>query len=179
MTCIVGLVDKHKVWIAGDSAGVDGLSLVQRADRKVFINGPYVFGFTSSFRMGQLLAHSLTPPNPPAPDALYPFMVTEFVDAVRHCLLMGGMAEKKDEVETGGTFLVGVHGRLFSIMDDYQVGESCHDFDACGCGDELALGSLYSTRSMKDPKKRLVEALTAAETFSAGVRRPFHIVCLS
>lgn len=181
MTCIVGVVDKGKVFIGGDSAGVDSnFSLVQRRDRKVFVNGHYAFGFTSSFRMGQLLAYSLSPPNPPDDNAsLYGFMVTEFIDSIRHCLLSGGVAEKKDEVETGGSFLVAVAGRLFNISDDYQVGESIHSFDACGCGEDIALGSLYSTREVKDPRKRIVAALNAAETFSAGVRAPFHIVCLS
>jgi hypothetical protein len=51
MTCIVGLVDGGRVWLGGDSAGVSGWDLTVRADRKVFRNGPYVMGFTTSFRM--------------------------------------------------------------------------------------------------------------------------------
>ena len=56
MTCIVGLIDGRRVWMGGDSAGVSGLDITVRADAKVFRNGDFLIGFTSSFRMGQLLA---------------------------------------------------------------------------------------------------------------------------
>ena len=39
MTAIVGLVDGSTVYIGGDSAGVSGLSLIVRADAKVFTLG--------------------------------------------------------------------------------------------------------------------------------------------
>jgi hypothetical protein len=182
MTCIAGLVHKGQVWIGGDSAGVcsETYSLQVRADKKVFQNGPFLMGFTSSFRMGQLLAHAFCPPNPPPAkdEDLFKWMVVDFVNALRECLKAGGFAEKKDEAEKAGTFLVGYGSRLFQIADDYQVGESTFGFDACGCGADLALGSLYSSQQMIDPKKRLHMALSAAEHFSAGVRAPFHIVGL-
>jgi len=175
MTCIVGLVDGGKVYIGGDSAGVGGYSLTVRADRKVFKNGDFIMGFTSSFRMGQLLAHAFTPPARHAGIDVYKFMVTDFVNAVRDCLKAGGYATKHDEVESGGTFLIGYEGRLFNIQDDYQVGENLDGFDACGCGCEIAFGALYANRTAK-PRDRVRIALEAAERFSAGVRAPFHIV---
>ena len=108
MTCIVGVVHKGTVWIGGDSAGVDeSFGSSARSDAKIFQNGPYLMGFTSSFRMGQLLAYAFDPPKPHDDDDLMRFMVTDFINEARHCLLNGGFAEKKDEVETGGTFLVG------------------------------------------------------------------------
>lgn len=51
MTAIVGLVEKGNVYIGGDSAGVAGLSISIRGDEKVFKVGPFIMGFTSSFRM--------------------------------------------------------------------------------------------------------------------------------
>lgn len=174
MTCIVGLIDKGIVYIGGDSAGVNGYGLVVRADRKVFRIGDFVMGFTSSFRMGQLLAHGFYPEKPRVGVDVMHYMVTDFIDAARQRMKVGGFATTKDSAEQGGTFLVGYSGRLFHISDDFQVGESTHGFDACGCGDAIALGSLRSTRSWTDPKLRLKEALETAETFSAGVRGPFN-----
>ena len=175
MTCIVGIAEAGKVWIGGDSAGGDSrYGLVVRSDRKVFRNGAFIFGFTSSFRMGQLLAFKLKPPKRHPDDNLMEWMTTEFIDEVRKTLKEGGYAKKDKEEESGGTFLVGCEGRLFVIHSDYQVGESSHGFDAVGCGDMIALGSLYATPAT-DPKERLLLALRAAETFSAGVRAPFHI----
>lgn len=174
MTCIVGIVDAGRVHIGADSAGVANYELVQRNDRKVFKNGAFIMGFTSSFRMGQLLAFKLKPPKRHADDDVMTFMVTEFIDAVRDCLKAGGYAEKEKEVERGGNFLVGYAGRLFNIGSDYQVGESIHGFDACGSGESIALGSMASTVG-RPTAERIARALSAAEKFNAGVRSPFYV----
>lgn len=175
MTAIVGLVHEGTVHLAGDSAGVGGYQLTVRADSKVFRNGPYAFGFTSSFRMGQILRWSLEAPEPTGD--LERFMCTAFVDAVRACLKAGGYAKKDAEREEGGCFLVGVTGRLFMVGSDYQVGEAVDGYDAVGCGDQLALGALYATDGVgMSPQERLETALEAAERFSAGVRAPFAFV---
>lgn len=177
MTCIVGIVHEGKVYIGGDSAAVWGgtLGIVVRNDRKVFRNGDFVMGFTSSFRMGQLLAFNFNPPKPRQGADVFAYMVTDFIDAARQRMKDGGFARVKDNwSEQGGTFLVGYAGRLFQICDDFQVGESTHGFDAVGCGDHMALGALYASTETKDPIERLTTALKAAETFSAGVRGPFH-----
>lgn len=147
-----------------------------RADAKVFTLEPYIFGFTTSYRMGQLIRYSLDVPVPHGD--LDKFMATTFVDAVRDCLKAGGWAKKEDEREEGGTFLVGVNGRLFVIEDDYQVGASADGYAAVGCGGEIALGALFATADADmAPERRVMLALQAAERFSAGVRGPF--LCLS
>lgn len=172
MTAVVGLAHDGRVHLGADSAGVSGWALTVRADEKVFTNGAYVLGFTTSFRMGQLLRYGFAPPQPEGD--LYRFMVTAFIDAVRDCLKTGGYASKTSEQEFGGTFLVGVHGRLFEIDRDYQVGEPADGFAAVGCGFELALGAMHATRTTRMPvTRRLRTALEAAERFSAGVRGPF------
>lgn len=176
MTCIVGLKHEGDVYIGGDSAGVDTRSyaLSIRADRKVFSNGPIVAGFTSSFRMGQLLRYKFDVPKLHPDDDLSKWMATDFIDAARTCFKDGGFARKNDEEESGGTLLVGVDGRLFSIYDDYQVAENVEPYAACGCGAELALGYLFASTD-KPPEMRIKGALSAAERFSAGVRSPFHV----
>lgn len=174
MTCIVGLIHNGTVYMGGDSAGVGGYDLTIRKDEKVFENGEFLIGFTSSFRMGQLLRYKFKPPYhiPDMPTEEY--MATLFVDAVRSCLKEGGYAKTQEGEESGGTFLVGYRGRLFSIQDDFQIGESMHGYDAVGCGRNIALGCLYANGSMR-PKDRVYQALQAAECFSAGVRKPFVI----
>ncbi|MBZ9921663.1 hypothetical protein LB579_28610 [Mesorhizobium sp. BR1-1-7] len=173
MTCIVGIAHNGKVFIGGDSAGVGGYNLNVRADKKVFRNGEFVMGFTSSFRMGNLLQHSLEPPRWHPDDDIHKFMVKDFVDAVRSCLKTGGYATKENDGESGGTFLVGFKGRLFVVDSDYQVGENVDGFASVGCGEDIALGSMYTSKG--SPKGRVLTALAAAERFSAGVRAPFHV----
>jgi hypothetical protein len=178
MTCIVGLIDDDgRVYIGGDSAGVGGYSLTIRKDRKVFHNGGYLFGATTSFRMLQLLRFAFTPPVYDSTVDLERFMATTFIDAVRECLKSGGYAQKNNEQESAGHFLVGIAGHLFTIDADYQVGESLDGYDAVGCGEDVALGVLYATPTLK-PLIRLELALAGAERHSAGVRGPFYVEVL-
>lgn len=174
MTCIVGLVEGDRIWIGGDSAGVGGYSLTVRSDTKVFRNGPMLFGFTSSFRMGQLLRYALKVPHHDDGVDLDQFMTTTFVTAVRDCLKANGFATKVNEAESGGTFLVAYRGALFCVQDDYQVARAVDPFDAVGCGHDIAKWALFASSKLK-PRARLELALAAAERYSAGVRRPFHI----
>lgn len=178
MTCIVGLVDNGDVWIGGDSAGIAGWASSERADTKVFRRGPFLFGFTSSFRMGQLLRYRLEVPEMiDGEQSIDEYLTVSFVDAVRDVLKTGGMAKKKEDVEEGGTFLLGFRGRLFTVADDYQVGENTKPYDACGAGHELALGAMYASEHL-DPEDRIRQALAAADEWSASVRPPFHILTL-
>lgn len=176
MTCIVGLVHEGRVYIGGDSAGVADLNLTVRADDKVFINGDFIMGFTTSFRMGQLLRYKFKPPYHMPNISDYEYMVTSFIDEVRNCLRDGGYARNNHGEELGGRFLVGYKGKIYEIQDDYQVGLPLDEFTAVGCGELIAKGSLYSTRG-KDPEERIKEALEASERFCAGVRAPFKILC--
>jgi hypothetical protein len=175
MTAIAGVVHGGKVYLGGDSAGVGGWALTVRADAKVFRNGPMVMGFTSSFRMGQVLRYAFTPPPFPENGDLDRYMVVDFIDGVRTALKTAGFATVDKGAEAGGTFLVGFHGRLFEINDDYQVGIPADGYAAVGVGQDAALGALYATPKLL-PRKRLRLALEASEHFSVGVRGPFMVV---
>jgi len=177
MTCIVGLVGKKGIYIGGDSAGVAGYSLQVRADQKVFTNAGFIFGFTSSFRMGQVLRYGFQPPHLHPDVDLHEYMVTAFVDAVRNRFKTAGFMSVNNLNESGGSFLVGHKGRLFAIHGDFQVGEAVEGYDAVGCGESIAKGALFamSKSGAKDEHKIVATALEAAEGYSAGVRGPFRI----
>ena len=175
MTCIVGLVDKGDVYIGGDSAGVAGLSITIRNDSKVFGNGPFVIGGTSSFRMLQLLRFKFSPPAQTIHQEDYEYMVTSFIDAVRQCFSQNGFGDAA--ATTGGSFLVGYKGKLYAVQGDHQVGLPAAPFEAVGCGADLALGAMFATEGMK-PEDRINMALSAAAAFSAGVSAPFNILKL-
>lgn len=175
MTCIAGLVHDGRVYMGGDSAGVSGMDLHIRADEKVFNLGPsMVLGFTSSFRMGQLLRYRLEAKPPDGDEDLHRWMCTEFVDRVRAVLADGGFRKRENEVEHGGDFLVGVRGTLFGIAEDFQVTHDRASFAAVGCGAEFARGALYASPRVM-PAQKIIHALEAAEAMSAGVRGPFCI----
>lgn len=170
MTCVAGLVHDGKVYLGGDSAAVLDNDLAVRNDPKVFRDGPYVIGFSGSFRVGQLARHAFDPPDPPIKN-LTEFMVTTFVDSLRDTLKTGNVNELPDDT----SLLVGVRGQLFEVGADWQIGEYCDGYTSIGCGANLAIGSLYSTAGMA-PRTRIQTALGAAERGSAGVRGPFTVV---
>ena len=178
MTCIVGLIYDDKVYIGGDSAGVSGLDVQVRADEKVFLKDNMIFGFTSSFRMGQLIRYKFQVPEQSVKKDDYHYMCTDFIDGLRECFKNGGYSKVDSNREEGGTFLVGYKGQLYCIYDDFQVAKPTEDYDSCGCGAKYALGALRILR--KDitlkPKQMITKALETAEFFSGGVSAPFNIV---
>jgi ATP-dependent protease HslVU (ClpYQ) peptidase subunit len=175
MTCIVGLVDEGNVYIGGDSAGVAGLALTIRKDEKVFGNGPFIMGGTTSFRMLQLLRYKFSPPAQTVHQDDMEYMVTSFIDSARKCFAENGFGDK--DATEGGNFLVGYKGKLYTIERDYQVGIVANVFDAVGCGSDLALGAMFASEGLT-PEERINIALEAASTFSAGVAPPFVILKL-
>lgn len=183
MTCIVGLVDDDHVYLGGDAAAVGGWSLHLRADPKVFhlpVPGSVedvAFGFTSSFRMGDLLRWHLRVPSwSLSGDARY--VHVDLLDAIRACLRQGGYAKVENGVETGGLFLLGFRSRLYVVGSDFQVGEPLSGYEAVGSGDDVARGALHATQHVdyQDPVDRVRHALEAAEAHNVGVRGPFSVV---
>lgn len=180
MTCVVALRHEGVIYMGADSAGVGGwYNRQNRMDPKIYRVGAMLIGFTTSFRMGQLLGYSLTPPHHHPDVAIEKYMATTFINAVRDCLKLGGWAEMDKNQEKGGNFLVAYKGRIFEIQGDYQVAESADPFNAVGCGQDLALGALYATREgpphVHPPRDRVRIALEAAAAYSAGVHPPFRI----
>lgn len=177
MTCIVGIIDKEndKVLIGGDSVGYKDNHLASRKDQKVFRVGEFVIGFTSSYRMANLLQYSFKPPKIKTKN-IHKYMCTDFVNALKECFRDGGYIGVYDSGgERGGTFLVGYKNRLFKIEEDFQVGERSDGFDSCGCGEDYAVASMYNTEG-QHIKNRIIKALETAEYFSDGVRGPFKIL---
>ncbi len=177
MTCIVGLVDRKTVYIGADSSSVAGWTSRVTRLPKVFRRGPFLIGYTTSFRMGQLLEHSLeVPPQGNERDDMR-FMVTVFVEHVRALLKERGVSKVEQNAESGGQFLVGYRARLYSVQTDYQVNEMSDGFDAVGSGAEYALGALAAMRGTR-PIPRLKRALSISSHFNMGVSPPFFIKSL-
>lgn len=180
MTCIVGIAYDGKVMLGSDSAGVGGWDLrVRGPNAKLVHNGNLIFGATTSFRMIDILQHGLTPPKVFEGQKPVDYMVQSLIPAVRQAFKDGGFAKIESGRESGGTFLVGFRGQLFTVYDDYQVAFDANDVAAVGCGDAYAIGAMHATRGfITDPMARLSVGLLAAETYSAGVRGPFHFLTL-
>lgn len=179
MTCIVAGIEKDKSIVMGCDSAAGTLPQSVRLDSKIFIRCGFLIGFTDSFRMGQLLRYTLAVDQPPVAADLHGYMATHFIDSVRKCLKDGGWAERDKEKESGGTFLVGVSGRLFCVYSDYQVEENADEYNACGCGADTASGAMFATRGLRmSMRARVKLALKAAANHSGGVSPPFRVLTL-
>lgn len=174
MTCIVGIETKNSVIIGGDSASSGGYDITSTRLKKVFTRSLFLIGYTGSFRMGQILQYQLYVKEQTKKQTNLEYLSTTFIDAVRNCLTKGGYKKIENEVEEGGTFLVGYKNKLYLIDSDFQVNSSKDGFWACGCAASYALGNLYSTKELS-PKQRIKQALKAATHFSSYVCKPYHI----
>ncbi len=178
MTCIVGYLSPIKtVVMGGDSCASDSHIRYTVSQPKVFKKGEFLIGYTSSFRFGQLVEHDLKLPYPsPGSDPL-DVMMNEFVPNLRELLKEGGFSKVENNVETGGTLIVGLRGRLFEVQEDFSVLEHKSGYCAVGSGADFALGSLHTSHQAgATPQDAVMAALRAAEAFAPGVMEPFTVL---
>lgn len=177
MTCVVGLVNKGTVYIGVDSAAVQGWTRRTSHVPKVFRRGPFLLGYTTSFRMGQLLEHHLAVPEQAEGQDDMAFMVTEFIEKVRALLKEKGFSKVEQNTEKGGQFLVGYRGQLYTVESDFQVGKHGEGYEAVGSGADFALGAMHALPHLP-PTRRIRKALEVAAHFNMGVSAPFTIATL-
>ena len=131
--------------------------------------------------MGQILQYMWTPPKytpTKTNSGLDKFMRTKFIDSVKSAFKDNGYGSvgSSSEEDTGGIFIVGVEGRIFTIDEDFHVGENVVNYMAEGSGGMVALGALYATKNQKNPRLRLKAALEAATEFNMSVAAPYTYI---
>lgn len=177
MTCIIGLEHKGHVYIGADSAAATGWKVRKSRLHKVFRINEFLIGYTSSFRMGQLLQYKLQVKQREKKQSRDTYMVTVFAEAVRECLKTGGYTTIENNEETGGTFLIGYQGCLYDSVSDFQINSNVDGISAVGCGGDFALGAMRALAYLS-PRKRIKQALKITAYFSGGVCGPFRIMKL-
>lgn len=177
MSCIVGLIHKGCVYMGCDSLGSDQSLKLVRSDPKIFrVKGRHdaLIGFTTSFRMGQLLQYAQLIETKAKVNHKY--VVTKMIPKIIHIFDEGGYGKADEDGRVGGQFILAVNNKLFNIDNDFQVGENSCGYAAIGSGSPYALGSLYSTQDLNlTPEERIHISLKAASLFGIGVGAPFHI----
>lgn len=185
MTCIAAICDGYSVWIGADSAaGTENHVEIYR-EPKVFLIDEFVIGYTTSFRMGQLLQFSFNPPLHKRGVSDYEYMVTDFIGRVKMTFGNGGfMGKVKEGADAGGSFLVGYKGKIYRVESDFQIATPKLPFSSVGSGYREALGSMLTTHKIQklnlapDPEieKAIESALSVAQYFTPFVRGPFKIL---
>lgn len=179
MTCIIGVEEDGIVYIAADSMSSDGYSSQAVLQPKVFLaQDKFLIGYTTSFRMGQLLEFSLAvrPKYEDEDDLKY--MVTGFAETARRLFKDHGYAKTDGNGEEfGGVFLVGYNGHLYRVDIDFHVMRYTTRIAACGAGEDFALAAMLAM--VKKPvKKRLRRSLEIVSELSVFVIPPFKVMKL-
>lgn len=119
MTCIVGLECSDGAVIAGDFCGSNGFTYQTVVPPKVFEHSQMKFGYTSTFRFGQIIEHVLddnTLYPPTEPEQTYRWLVKTFVPKIR--------AVFKDEeykLNDGCNAVLVVNGQVWELQNDLSV----------------------------------------------------------
>lgn len=181
MSCIVGYIDRKSgiVYIGADSCCSNGKTKsTQNVDKAfhTYRNPNIVIGSTSSYRHINLLRYSNIFGGDIGEELTQEKIVCRVIPVVMNMFQNGVVTEPEED--RGANFLVGGCGKLFKVQSDYSVLEPDDGYAAVGCGEEVALGSLYATteHGYYPPIEHIRIALEAAEKHCLGVQRPFIIV---
>ena len=206
MTCIVAYRHEKTIYIGGDRLGSSGHYITSRKKAKIFIKEyrrlidptgddevrfskkeEMGFGYTSSFRMGDIIEHVFKVPDLEKEMDEMKYMVSVFVPALMKCYDKNNWLKKSDDKVSGGTFIVAFNKRMFVVQDDFQICEEESDYIAVGCGLDLAKGAFYAMKFLSgrvggkllesmNPKIVVEVALKASMEHSAWVGGGFDII---
>ena len=171
MSCIIGLVDKKKVYL-----GSDGIASTEDGDKhpvnaiKIFRRGSYLFGYAGSIRTGQIVQRSTYK---------IPTNIWGWPDLIREQITTKGViftTEGNGELQ-GSNFIIAHKGKLYELLCDFQLNEVNEiGYTAIGSGSTVALGSLYTSNGLDfTPEQRVYLALDAATQFVASCGPPYTI----
>jgi hypothetical protein len=188
VTCIVGIVGRKGVLIAGDAQGTTGngeFYYAQREDvsAKVFqLSDLLAVGYCGSGRFGQILQYHVMEglEEPTLNMDEHKWVIKEFIPHLRSVADIHGHLHIYHEDNSEGigpsNFIMGVRGRLFTVWSDFGVDEHVLPFDAIGSGGEVASGVLHGAiGDNPDPlpdsklENLAVAAISAAEKLTPYV----------
>ena len=152
MTCVIGMIGKHKLYMGCESqlSTESSKLFLSKENSKVFKNGEFIFGCCGYPRMISLLRYSLAIPKQLTTQTDIEYMNTEFIESIRTLFTDKGFIGKfSDGIQRGATFLVGYHGKLYRVDNDFQVLLLKDNIAGVGSGAEYALPALSALENTK------------------------------
>lgn len=182
MTCIVAYKFNNEIYMGSESASIcNNYFKMVIAERKVFIKNNMIFGYSGSFRLGQLLQYKLSLPSIGKKN-IDTYMHTNFIDSLRKCFEQNDFDITNDDNDF--EFIVGIDNKIYNVHSDLHIIQYDGMCSACGCAEDVALGSMYILNKLDpnckkySPKTKILMALEATNQYSAGVCEPFYILKL-
>ncbi|MBE0470427.1 MAG: hypothetical protein IBX55_13095 [Methyloprofundus sp.] len=158
MTCIVAIeTQDNNAVIAGDFCGSDGFKKGNVTSPKIFKHSGMIFGYTSSFRFGQIIEHilddnTLYPPS----DATktYEWLVRNFIPKLQKSL-------KDEEYQGGGDAICIINAQVWQIQSDFSVIRPETGVCAVGSGEYHALSSILTNILLNNDGELPINAVQA------------------
>lgn len=179
MTCIVALKKDGVCYLAGDRMASNGFCKSSYAQPKVFKNGKFMFGYTTSFRMGQLLEHCWNPPARQEGEAEKEYLFNSVIPSIKRLFKDNDWEDSGSDPENrGGTFIMAFEGNLYRVESNYAVLEMSREFDAVGSGAyhaEATVKTLLDNTNM-GAEGILTEAINSAAFFVTSCSAEMDII---
>lgn len=186
MTCIVAFktLEGNSV-IAGDFMASNGHHFRKVATSKVFLKSQKcAIGYTSSFRMGQILEHYWSLPSRVEGQDLDSYINVDIIESLRATFTAYGYGIKNSNGTTiediGGTFILLYEDRIYEIQGNYSALDYDSEVIAVGSGMDAALGSLFSLLPVTNAgvEELLVKVFTSVNKVTASVSPEFSFLIL-
>src|SRR4051812_5973507 len=120
MTCIVALRNSKGVIMGADSCAGRNTQANAAKTPKVLRVGEYLIGYTSSYRMGQILHYAMGTKKHNEKEDLFWHLVNVLIPEVREAMKAGGFMLFKEGQEVGGEFLLAHGNRIFRVHSDFS-----------------------------------------------------------
>lgn len=159
--------------MAADILGSDGFTKKEYPlIKKLFKNGDFIIGGTTSFRMLQLLQYSWAPPKKSLDDSDAKYIFKVVTDSLIKLFKDNDFGRKHNIDYEAGNFLIGWKGRLFEMQPDTSLLEH-QGFAAVGCGVHHATAAMKTMdilNNLQDnPEAYLSTAIRVAHEHTTGV----------
>ena len=178
MTAILGYADGEHVWMAGDSAVVNGSwRRYSSAEKKVYQRGDILFGVGGRAQVSQVLRYGFEPPE--HNDAVHneDYVARILVNALRTYLDENKCPLETDDSSTA--MLFGYHGELYYMTGDYTVSKPAARSFAIGTGGDLAFGAFHALlKTSVQSDQAMLQALEISAEFNLSVAPPFYVLTL-
>jgi ATP-dependent protease HslVU (ClpYQ) peptidase subunit len=151
MTTILALESEHGVTIGFDSKVSYGWEHADLEQPKVFTNGELVFGCSGALLDANVIKYADLPALAPDNWDIDRWVTNELIPAITEALHNRNVPEYKNgKIETGGTYLAVVRGRVYRIAHDTSWTRHTGKHYAIGSGSEFALGALAAGASVRE-----------------------------
>lgn len=150
MTCVLALkyidVDTNKpvIVLAADKMVSNGSVKRVYTKPKIFKNGDFYIGYTTSFYMGQLLQHTWIPPEKEPNQSDDEYLFRDVIKSLHRMFEDNDFGFKKPDAKgepDRGTFILVYKDRIFEVFSNMSLLE-VDTFASVGCGSEIMQGAI-------------------------------------